>query len=287
MDRPVTVLAARERQAKIGPGEPFVIIGERINPTNRAKLSGSMETHDMSVVKQDALEQVRAGAQVLDVNVGTCFGVETEIMPLAVKAILEVIDVPLCIDSKNPDAIAVGLETYQKICGPKAKALINSTTAEEESLKAILPLAQKYGAAVIGLPYDEQGIPVSQEERFEFAEIILAKAKELGIPHEDVIIDGITLTVGSDHTTAWTAMTVTERISKELGINTTSGASNVSFGLPGRKELNVTYLAMMIAKGLTCAITNPLKEEIFKTVQAANLFMKNDPYGLNWIKVNK
>lgn len=261
------------------------MIGERINPTNRAKLSETMEAHDMAVVQRDALAQVAAGARVLDINVGTAFGVESEIMPLAVKAVLEVVDVPLSIDSPDPTAIAAGLQAYREMCGPAGKPLINSTTAEGDRLDAIVPLTVEYGTAVICLTNDAEGIPATPEGRFELAVEILERMGEAGVPREDLLIDGLTLTVGADHQAARCTMAVTERVTKELSLNTTSGASNVSFGLPGRKDLNTAFLAMMIARGLTSAITNPLKPEIIKTVRASDLFLGLDPHALRWIQL--
>lgn len=282
-----TVLRAREAEVVIGPDRPFVMIGERINPTNRARLSETMEAHDMTVVQRDALAQVEAGAQVLDINVGTAFGVESEIMPLAVKAVLAVVDVPLSIDSPDPAAIEAGLRAFRQACGAHGKPLINSTTAEPERLDAILPMAAGYGAAVIGLTNDEEGIPETSDRRFELAEIILERTTTAGIPPEDLLIDGLTLTVGADHTAASCTMTVTERVTRELGLNTTSGASNVSFGLPGRKDLNTTFLSMMMSRGLTSAITNPLKPEIIRTVRAADLFLGLDAHALGWIQLHR
>ena len=281
---PQTVLHARETRVVVGPDKPFVMIGERINPTNRAKLSETMESHDMSVVIRDAEAQVAAGAQVLDINVGTAFGVESEIMALAVKAVMSVVDVPLCIDSSDPAAIAAGLAAYREVCGSAGKPLINSTTAEQERLDIIAPLAAEYGAAVIGLTNDEDGIPETPERRFELAVAIMDRMAEEGVPREDLLIDGLTLTVGADHTAALCTMEVTERVTRELSLNTTSGASNVSFGLPGRKDLNTTFLAMMMTKGLTSAITNPLKPEIIATVRGADLFLGLDSHALGWIQ---
>jgi 5-methyltetrahydrofolate--homocysteine methyltransferase len=281
---PQTTLHARDTEIVVGPDKPFVMIGERINPTNRAKLSETMESHDMSVVIRDAEAQVAAGAQVLDINVGTAFGEESEIMALAVKAVLSVVDVPLCIDSSDPAAIAAGLVAYREVCGKAGKPLINSTTAEAERLDFIAPLAAEYGAAVIGLTNDEEGIPETPERRFELAVAIMDRMAEEGVPRDDLLIDGLTLTVGADHNAALCTMEVTERVTRELSLNTTSGASNVSFGLPGRKDLNTAFLAMMMTKGLTSAITNPLKPEIIATVRAADLFLGLDSHALGWIQ---
>lgn len=284
MNTPRTVLRARDNEVVIGPDRPFVIVGERINPTNRARLASTVEAHDMSIVQRDALAQVEAGAHVLDVNVGTAFGDEVEIMPLAVRAVLEVVDVPLSIDSPNPAAVAAGLAAYIDVCGPSGKPLLNSTSGEEERLSQVLPLAAEYGAAVIGLAHGEGGIPESAEGRFEAAETIVARAEEAGLAREDVVIDGLTLTVGANYRSASCTMETTERVARELGVNTISGASNVSFGLPGRLDINVAFLAMMIARGLNAAITNPLHREIGKTVAAADLLMARDENALGWIR---
>ena len=287
MTVPHTVLRAREAEVVIGPDQRFVIVGERINPTNRAKLSETMEAEDMSVVRTDALAQIEAGAQVIDINVGTVLGDEIEIMPRAVRAVLEVADVPIAIDSADPAAIAAGLAAYHEVCGPGARALINSTTGEAATLDSILPLTAEYGSAVIGLANDESGIPETPEGRFEVAAMILDRAVAAGIAREDVVIDGLTLTVGADQSAAWTTMTVTERVSRELGLNTISGASNVSFGLPDRRGLNPTFLAMMVARGLNSAITNPLHPEIRDAVLATDLFMNRDPHAMGWIKASR
>ena len=284
---PHTVLRARTTEVAIGPDQPFVTIGERINPTNRAKLSETMEALDMSVVQRDAEAQFAAGARVLDINVGTAFGVESEMMPLAVKAVLEVVDVPLSIDSPDAEALEAGVRAYREVCGSDAKPLINSTNAEKDRLERVIPLAAEYGAAVIGLTNDEEGIPETPDARLELACTIKDTANAAGLADEDLLIDGLTLTVGADQSAAWCTMTVTERVTGELGLNTTSGASNVSFGLPGRRDLNTTFLAMMMAKGLTSAITNPLHPEIVSTIRAADLFLRHDPHALGWIELHR
>ena len=281
------ILRSRETEVVIGPDRPFVIVGERINPTNRRALTEALIAGDMSVVQHDARAQVEAGARVVDVNVGTALGNEPEIMPVAVAAVLDVVDAPLAIDSADPQAVEAGLAAYREICGPDAKALINSTTAEAAQLDAILPLAAEYQAAVIGLTNDERGIPATVEERFQLAARIADRAVAAGIRRDDVVIDGLTLTVGADQAASVVTMTATERISRELGLTTISGASNVSFGLPGRRELNNVFLAMMVSRGLNAAITNPLHPEIVTTVLAADLFMERDPHARSWITAHR
>lgn len=287
MDVPHTVLRARENEVVIGPDRPFVIVGERINPTNRIKLTETLDAGDMTVVRSDAVAQVEAGARVVDVNVGTALGDEVEIMPLAVEAVLDVVDVPIAVDSQDAEAVEAGLAAYRDVCGPDARALVNSTNGEAEKLDAMLPLAARFGSAVIGLTSDERGIPATPEERFEIAERIVERAIAAGIARTDVVIDGLTLAVAADHTASSCTMTVTERVAREMGLNTISGASNVSFGLPGRRDLNTTFLAMMIARGLNAAITNPLPPEIATTVRATDLFMMRDPYAAEWIAAER
>jgi len=279
-----TVLRARETEVVIGAGRPFVVIGERINPTNRVKLSETIEAHDMSMVQKEAKTQVAAGAQVLDINVGTVFGVEAEIMPLAVRAVLEVVDVPLSIDSPDPAALEAGAKAYRDVCGPNSKPLLNSVNAEAERIEKVIPIAAEYGTALVGLVNGDGGIPETPEQRFELAGTIKAAANTAGIADNDLIIDALTLTVGADHSAAWCTMTVTKWITEKLGLNTTSGASNVSFGLPGRRELNTTFLAMMIASGLTSAITNPLHPEVITTIHGADLLLSHDPHSLGWLE---
>lgn len=287
MTVPHTVLRSRETEIIIGSDRPFVIVGERINPTNRKALTDGLVAGDMSVIQDDAVAQIEAGAHVLDVNVGTAVGIEVEIMPVAVEAVLDVVDAPLAIDSADPAVVEAGLAAYREVCGSEAKALINSTTAEAAQLDSILPLAAEYGAAVIGLTNDERGIPATQEERFELAAAIADRAAAEGIDRHDVVIDGLTLTVGADQSAASCTMTTTERVGRELGLNTISGASNVSFGLPGRRDLNLTFLAMMIARGLNAAITNPLHPEIVTTVLATDLLLERDRYAKAWITAQR
>lgn len=284
---PHTVLRSRHTEVVIGADRPFVIVGERINPTNRAALTAQLIAGDMSVVGRDALAQLEAGARVLDVNVGTALGTEAEIMPMAVRAILEAADAPLAIDSADPAAVEAGLAAVREACGRNAKALINSTTAEAARLDSVLPLAVEYEAAVIGLTSDERGIPETPEGRLELAALIVERAVAAGIPREDVIIDGLTLTVGADQSAAVCTMAVTDRVGRELGLNTISGASNVSFGLPARRDLNTAFLAMMIARGLNAAIANPLHPEIGSTVLAADLLMQRDRYAKAWITAQR
>lgn len=270
------------RIVKIGFDHPFVMIGERINPTNRKVLSKQLEAGDMTLVRRDARLQVEAGAQVLDVNVGFAGADEPMVMPMAVRAIMEAVDVPLSIDSPSAKAVAAGLKAFKEMGGKKA--LINSATGEVERMEKYLPLAAEYGAAVIGLAHDERGINFDVSARVEAAARLIERAKaEYGIPKEDILIDPLTLTAGANTIAAWVALEVQQRVWTELGVNTTTGASNVAFGLPDRPTINTAYLPLMISRGLTSAITNPLEEHLRKIILASNVLMGRDPNAKNWI----
>jgi 5-methyltetrahydrofolate--homocysteine methyltransferase len=273
-----TQLSFKDHVVVIGPNQPFTIIGERINPTRRKKLAESMAQGDFSVVQEDARRQVEAGAQVLDVNAGVPGADEPALLRGAVQAVMEVVDVPLCIDTANPEALEAALAVYP------GKALINSTTAEEKMMTRVLPLAKKYGAAVIGVITDENGIPATPEARLEAARKLVARAGEYGVPPEDIVIDCLALTVGADHNAGKITLDSMQLVRKELGVNLNLGASNVSFGLPDRKIINVAYLALAIARGLTTAITDPTVSEIQTTLLACDLLMGCDEYAMRWIK---
>ncbi len=278
-----TILEGRDgRRVSMGFNHPFVMIGERINPTNRKVLSAQLEAGDMTLVRRDAHRQVEAGAQVLDVNVGFAGADEPVVMPLAVRAIMEEVDVPLCIDSPSAKAVEAGLKAFKEMGGKKA--LINSATGEKERMERYLPLAAEYGAAIIGLAHDERGINYEIEDRLAAAaKLIDFAASEYGIPKSDIVIDPLTLTAGADTRAAWVALEVQRRAWMELGVNTTTGASNVAFGLPDRPTLNTIYLPLMISRGLTSAITNPLEDYIRKAVLATNVMMARDPNAKAWI----
>lgn len=279
-----TILEGRDgRQVVIGFGHPFVMIGERINPTNRKVLTQQLEAGDTTLVRRDARLQMEAGAQVLDVNVGFAGADEPVVMPMAVRAIMEEVDIPLSIDSPSAAAVEAGLKAFKEMGGKKA--LINSATGEDERMEKYLPLAAKYGAAIIGLAHDERGINYNVDHRVEAAAKIIERATtEFGIPKEDIVIDCLTLTAGANTTAGWVTLEVQRRVWTELGVNSTTGASNVAFGLPDRLTINTAYLPLMISRGLTSAITNPLEEHIRKIVLASNVLMGRDPNAMNWIK---
>lgn len=273
-----TIITYRENRVTIGPDHPFVVIGERINPTRRKNLAQSVQEGDFSVVQEDARKQVEAGAQILDVNAGIPGIDEPATLPKVVRAVLEVTQVPLCIDTANPDALKNALEVYE------GRALINSTTAEEEMMGRVFPLAQKYGAAVIGVITDDSGIPPTPEARLGAAQNLINKAAEYGIFAQDILIDPLALTIGADHNAGKVTLDSIELIKEEMGVNMSIGASNVSFGLPDRKFINTAYLALGISRGLTAAITDPTVPEIAQTLLACDLLLGRDEYAMNWIK---
>jgi len=272
-----TVLSSATQNVTISRETPICVIGERINPTGRKALSESLACGDFSLVRRDAVAQVEAGAAILDLNVGVPGLDETALMVGAIRAIREVTDVPLALDSANPRVLAAGLSAYA------GKALVNSVNGEERALQAILPPVHEHGAAVIGLCMDDDGIPPTAEGRLRVAAKIIERAARVGIPAQDVIIDPLVLTVSAAPGAAQITLEAARRIAAEFGVNLTLGASNVSFGLPMRETLNATFLAMALACGVTCPITNPLNRALRETVLAANLLLGRDEWAMNWI----
>jgi 5-methyltetrahydrofolate--homocysteine methyltransferase len=273
-----TVLASKTKSVEILRGNPTVVIGERINPTGRKKVLAALQEGNFDVVRADALAQVAAGAHILDVNAGVPGADEKELLVQVLQTVMEVSDVPLCIDTADPEALEAALQAYE------GKALVNSVNGEARSMENVLPLVKEHGAAVIGLCMDEDGIPETPEARLAVAGKIIEKAAQLGIPAEHVIIDPLALTMGSDHHAGRLALETIERVVAEFGVNVTMGVSNISFGLPDRKYINATYIAMAIYAGLTCPITNPLDTEVSTAILAADLSMGRDEYGMRWIK---
>lgn len=273
-----TLVSSKTKKVEINRANPTVIIGERINPTGRKLMLKALQEGNFDVVRRDAKSQVAAGAKILDVNAGVPGADETALLKQVMTTVMEVTDIPLCIDTADPEALEAALKTYG------GKALINSVNGEERSLGAVLPLVKEYGAAVIGLCMDDNGIPASAETRLQVAAKIIERAGKLGIPTQDVIIDPLALTMGSDHTAGLVAMQTIEKVIAEFGVNITMGASNISFGLPDRKFVNATFIAMAIHAGLTCPITNPLEPEVNIAIKAADLSMGRDEYGMAWIK---
>jgi len=273
-----TTVSSKKQTIEISRHLPTVIIGERINPTGRKKLQAALEAKNFDIVRQDAISQVAAGAPVLDVNAGIPDGDEPTLLREAVQTVTQATDVPLCIDTADPKALASALSVYE------GKALVNSVNGEERSLGQMLPLVKEYGAAVIGLCMDDDGIPETPEKRLVVAAKIIERAGKLGIGPEDIVIDPLVLTMGADHNAGKITLETTERVVKEFGVNITMGASNVSFGLPDRLSINAAFISMAIHAGLTCPITNPLVTGLTTAVYAADLAMGRDEWGTRWIE---
>jgi 5-methyltetrahydrofolate--homocysteine methyltransferase len=272
-------------EAILGSGFPFVVIGERINPTGRKALAAEMQAGNFERVKSDALAQVEAGARVLDVNAGlgvaNAHELEPEVMVRAVEAVQSVVDVPLCIDSSIPAALIAGV----KAAG--GKSLINSVTGEEERLEKVLPVVAEYKCAVIAISNDESGISTDPKVRLEVARRIVARAESYGIPREDILVDPLVMPVGAVGGAGKAVLDLVRWITEDLGCNTVCGASNVSFGLPDREAVNASFLAMLIAAGMTSAITNPLKPELKKAWMAADMLMGNDEDCMRWLRYQR
>ena len=273
-----TIISSRTKTVIIGPERPFTIIGERINPTGRKLLAAEMAAGDFSRVEADALAQVAAGAHMLDVNAGIPLADEPAILARAVQLVQSITDVPLSIDSSIVAALAAGLEVY------KGKALVNSVTGEEDRLETVLPLVKKYGAAVVAISNDETGISEDPDVRFEVAKKIVHRAMDHGIPASDVIVDPLVMPIGAINQAGVQVMRLVKRLRDELKVNTTCGASNISFGLPARDGINSGFLTMAIASGMTSAITNPLHGDIVKACMAADVMMGHDPDCARWIR---
>jgi 5-methyltetrahydrofolate--homocysteine methyltransferase len=273
----VTRLEGPGGEISIGDDHPFAIIGERINPTGRATLTEQIVAGDMTTVQADAVAQVEAGARVLDLNAGVPGFDEPTMLSNVVKAVHEVVDVPLCIDSSTPEALEAAVPLAQ------GKVLINSVTAEAHSLERLLPLVKRLGAAVIGMANDEEGISMDPAARLAAARTVVEAAADHGIDRADVIIDPLTMPIGAAPEAA-TAMFETIRLIREqLGVNVSCGASNISFGMPDRQAIDAAFLTMSVLAGMNTAITNPLHRPVRKAVLAADLLLGRDPFGAAWI----
>jgi 5-methyltetrahydrofolate--homocysteine methyltransferase len=273
-----TIVSSATKEVVIGFDRPFVIIGERINPTGRKILAEEMAGGDFSRVERDAIAQVEAGAHMLDVNAGIPLADEPAILARAIQLVQSVTDVPLSIDSSIVAALEAGLAVY------KGKALVNSVTGEEERLEAVLPLVKKYGAAVIAISNDETGIAEDPDERFAVAKKIVERAADYGIPASDIVVDPLVMPLGAVNQAGVQAMHIIRRLRNELKVNTSCGASNISFGLPARGGINAAFLCMAIGAGMTSAITNPCHEEIIKAVMGADAMMGHDASCMRWLK---
>ena len=273
-----TVISSQSKEVIIGFERPFVVIGERINPTGRKLLAEEMKNGDFSRVESDARAQVAAGAQILDVNAGIPLADEPAIMAQSIRLIQSITDVPLCIDSSMVSALEAGLEAYQ------GRALLNSVTGEEERLEQVLPLVKKHGCAVVAISNDDSGISEDPDVRFDVARKIVERAMDYGIPASDVVVDPLVMPLGAINTAGRQVMHVVKRLREELKVNTTCGASNLSFGLPNRNGLNAAFISMAIGAGMTSAIANPLHTELMQAVRGANAVMGLDPQCAEWIR---
>ena len=274
----ITTISSATKEVKIGFDQPFVIIGERINPTGRKILAEEMKVGDYSRVEADALAQVAAGAQMLDVNAGIPLADEPRILAEAIQLVQSITDAPISIDSSIIEALEAGLSVYQ------GKALVNSVTGEDEVLERVLPLVAKYGASVVAISNDETGISEDPDERFAVAKKIVERAADYGIHYSDVIVDPLVMPIGAINTAGLQVMHVVRRLREELKVNTTCGASNVSFGLPNRNGINSAFLTMAMGAGMTSAITSPLHPEVTAAVRGGDVMMGHDPNCTNWIK---
>ena len=273
-----TLISSHKQEITIGFDSPFCVIGERINPTGRKLLAAEMAADDYSRVLSDALAQVEAGATMLDVNAGIPMADEPAILAKAIQLVQEVVDVPLAIDSSIVDALEAGLSVY------KGKPLVNSVTGEEERLEVVLPLVKKYGAAVVAISNDETGISEDPNVRYDVAKKIVERAADYGIPREDVVVDPLIMPVGAINMAGRSALDLIIRLRNELQVNTTCGASNISFGLPNRHGMNAAFLSMAAGAGMTSAIMNPLHAEEMTGIMGANVMNGNDPECRRWIQ---
>jgi 5-methyltetrahydrofolate--homocysteine methyltransferase len=283
-----TLVASKSKTVTIGFDAPFCVIGERINPTGRKKLAAELEAGDFSTVEKDALEQVACGAMVLDVNAGVVYNsnpnpneTEPPLMRRMIELVQGLVDVPLCIDSSVPAALETGLSVAE------GRPLVNSVTGEEERLEAILPLVKKYDVPVVAISNDDTGISEDPEVRFAVAKKIVERAADHGIPAHDIVVDPLVMPVGAMATAGRQVFTLVRRLREELGVNTTCGASNISFGLPHRHGINAAFLPMAITAGMTSAIMNPVRQVEMEAIKAANFLMNNDPNGAEWIRFAK
>ena len=284
---PQTIVESKTKTVVIDFDKPFCVIGERINPTGRKLLAIELEAGNFKTVKKDAIQQVEFGASILDVNAGVVFNsnpdpnqTEPPLMQKLIILIQGLVDVPICIDSSVPGALSAGLE----VC--EGRPLINSVTGEEERLEIILPLVKKFNVPVVAISNDDTGISEDPDVRFEVAKKIVQRASDYGIPSNDILVDPLVMPVGAMATAGVQVFKLVRRLREELFVNTTCGASNISFGLPNRHAINATFLPMAIASGMSSAIMNPNRQIEMDAIRAANLLTANDPNGSTWIRYN-
>lgn len=274
----VTVITSHNKEVRIGFEERFIIIGERINPTGRKILAEEMKVGDYSRVEADAIAQVEAGAQMLDINAGIPLADEPRILAEVIQLVQSITDVPLCIDSSIIEALEAGLSVYQ------GRALVNSVTGEEENMERVLPLVAKYNASVVAISNDETGISQDPNVRYEVAKKIVERAADYGISHDRIVVDPLVMPIGAINTSGRQVMDLVRRLRTELKVNTTCGASNVSFGLPNRNGINSAFLTMAMGAGMTSAITSPLHAEVMQAVLGGDVMMGHDPDCAAWIR---
>jgi len=273
-----TIVTSKNRKVEFGEGLPTAVIGERINPAGKKKLAEDLSRGKFDVLVQEVLSQKEAGADILDVNVAASGVDETTMLPKAVLKVLEVSGLPVCIDSSNPEALKKALEVYPY------KALVNSVTGQEKSLKAVLPLVKKFGASVVGLTMDDSGIPKSADKRFAVAKRIMEVAKSYGISREDIVIDCLCLAQAAQTDSAAATLETLMRVSREMGVATVLGVSNISFGMPDRKIINLSFLSQAISQGLNAAIVDPTIEGMVETILASDFLAGRDSYGKRYLK---
>ena len=283
-----TVIESKTKTVVIGFDEQFCVIGERINPTGRKKLAAELEAGDFSTVARDALEQVACGAMVLDINAGVVYNsnpnpneTEPPLMRQMIELVQGLVDVPLCIDSSVPGALEAGLAACQ------GRPLLNSVTGEEDRLEMVLPLVKKYNVPVVAISNDDTGISMDPEVRFAVAKKIVERAADFGIPAHDIVVDPLVMPVGALASAGQQVFTLVRRLREELGVNTTCGASNISFGMPHRHGINAAFLPMAIGAGMTSAIMNPVRQVEMEAIRAANFLMNHDANGGEWIRFSR
>ena len=271
-----TKISSAKKEVIVSDGGPTILIGERINPTGKKKLAAALRAGDFDVIRQEAIAQVEAGADILDVNVVTPDVDEISVLPKAIETIMAAVDVPLCIDINNPAALKAALKVYE------GKPVVNSVSGEERSLSEVLPFVKEYGAAVIGMALDDSGIPKEAERRVEVANKIIERAESLGISREDIIIDCLALAVSSDDRAGFVTLQAIRMVKEQLGVNQTLGASNISFGLPDRPLVNKAFLSLAIEAGVTCPTVDAA--QVRATVMATDLILGRDRFAQRYIK---
>lgn len=271
-----TKVSSATKEVRIGTSLPTVMIGERINPSGRKRLTEALKTGNLELVRTEAIAQVKAGADVIDVNVGATGVDEVDMLPRAVKIVMEAVEAPICIDGEDPKALEAALKVY------KGRPIVNSVKGEKKSLETVLPLIKEYGAVVVGLTIDDDGLPKTADKRVEIAAKIIERAEKLGIPRENVIIDTLAMAVAADSKSALPVLEAIKRINTQFGVNQTLGASNISFNLPDREYLNAAFLALVINAGVTCPIVDAAK--VRAAITSADLLLGRDNYAVRYIR---